>query len=94
MTDFLPKTKQEALAMANERREWSEYAESHDLHGSAREWRVTEALLRYYAAHLDPPPPAVLPLDPNNWVTKLGAHPDQPSVEVSVHGQGSMGVKA
>lgn len=44
----LPATKQEALAMAEQREEWAEIARERDKPGTAKECELTALLLRAY----------------------------------------------
>lgn len=48
----LPKTKTEAISMANDRELWAKEARSKDLHGTAYEWELTAKLLVSYASWL------------------------------------------
>lgn len=50
----LPKTRDEAIAMANARDEWALHARKNDMNGSARELELCADLLRLYAITLQP----------------------------------------
>lgn len=50
----LPKTQDEAIAMANARDEWALHARKNDMNGSARELELCADLLRLYAITLQP----------------------------------------
>lgn len=50
----LPKTRDEAVSMADARDEWALHARENDMNGSAREMELCADLLRVYAVTLAP----------------------------------------